>query len=832
MSDNKKHLNIYLSNLLDNDDGIPVVNIQGEGESKIIETPDELPILPLKNTVLFPGVLLPISVSRNKSLKLIQDAYKGNRLIGTVSQKQLDVSDPSETDIHQVGTVAHILKVLRMPDNTTTVVIQGLKRFEITEFTSKKPYFRAKIKTKEDLLPNGQDEKFVALIESIREYTLSIIQLSYNAPPDIAFAIKNIENGKFLINFVSSNSDFKIPEKQKILEIDNLEEKAQLLLEYLSVEIKKLQVKDDIQSKAATEMNKQQREYFLNQQLKMIKDELGDNKVNKELEELKKKAKKKKWTKEVSETFHKELERLERLHTASPEYSNQLDYLQTLLELPWNEYSKDSFDLKRAENVLNDDHYGLDKVKDRILEHLAVLKLKGDMKSPIICLLGPPGVGKTSLGKSIAKALNRKYVRMSLGGLHDESEIRGHRKTYIGAMPGRIIQSLKKVKTSNPVFILDEIDKIGNDFRGDPSHALLEVLDPEQNNTFYDNYLELEYDLSKVMFVATANSLSPINAALRDRMEIINISGYILEEKIEIAKRHLINKQLENHGVKKTQLKFSNDVIERIIDDYTRESGVRQLDKKIAKVVRSIARKIGFEEEYKPNLSLDDLREILGPKEYIKGRYEGNKYAGVVTGLAWTAAGGDILMIESSLSRGNGRLTLTGNLGEVMKESAMISLEYVKAHAESLNIDPTYFNNWNLHIHVPEGAIPKDGPSAGITMTTSIVSAFTQRKVKPNLAMTGETTLRGRVLPVGGIKEKILAAKRAGIKELILCKDNEKDVSQINELYISGLQFHYVEDVLEVINFALLDEKVDNPKTLELQQAIPSTDDAKDLKEK
>lgn len=815
MLDNEKNPNIFLSSP-EEEDTFPVIDLEGNQQGEMPDIPDELPILSLKNTVLFPGVLLPIAVNREKSLQLINDAYKGNKLIGTLGQKDLSIADPAEKDLYKAGTVAQILKVLKMPDDTTTVVIQGIRRFDIEEFTIAEPYYKAKIALRNDNIILPENEEFDALVESIREYTLSIIQLSFNVPPDIQFAIKNIEDQRFLLNFICSNSDIDIDNKQELLENDNIEERAQQLLEHLSVEIKKLQVKDDIQSRVTTEMDKQQREYFLTQQLKTIKDELGVDKTNKEVEELKAKSKGKKWGKEVAETFEKELERLNRLHTASPEYSNQVDYLQTLLELPWNEYSEDKFDLKRAEKVLDQDHFGLEKVKERILEHLAVLKLKGDMKSPIICLLGPPGVGKTSLGKSIARALNRKYVRMSLGGLHDESEIRGHRKTYIGAMPGRIIQNLKKVKTSNPVFILDEIDKIGNDFRGDPSHALLEVLDPEQNNSFYDNYLELEYDLSRVMFVATANSLAPINPALRDRMEIINISGYILEEKIEIAKRHLIKKQLKNHGVKTSQLKFSKTVIEKLIDDYTRESGVRQLDKKIAKVVRNIAKKIGFEQEYKPAITRNDLLDILGPKEYIKGKYQGNKYAGVVTGLAWTAAGGEILLIESSLSKGSGRLTLTGNLGEVMKESAMIALEYVKSNADYLNIDSGLFNEWNLHIHVPEGAIPKDGPSAGITMTTSIISAFTQRKVKSGLAMTGEITLRGRVLPVGGIKEKILAAKRAGIKEIILCTDNEKDVSQIKDIYLKGLTFHYVEDIKEVLEISLLKQKVDNPKNLKL----------------
>ncbi len=797
--------------MLDDDaEFIPIVADDTDDSMSKTELPETLPILPLRNTVLFPGVVIPITVGRDKSIKLIRDTYKKDKLIGTVSQKDASIEDPETKDLNTMGTVAQIVKILEMPDDTTSVIIQGVKRFEIDEIVSTEPYFTAKVKELHEIKPEKEDKEFQALVGSLKDLSLKVIKLSNNIPAEAAFAIKNIGNPSFLINFICSNSDVEPKEKQELLEIDDLKIRATKLLVYLTKEVQMLELKNDIQTKVKVELDQQQREYLLNQQIKTIQEELGGNPVDKEIEEFKKKSKEKKWTNEVKDIFNKELEKLQRLNPAAGEYSVQLNYLQVLLDLPWGDYTKDNFDLKRAQKVLDRDHYGLEKVKDRILEHLAVLKLKGDLKSPIICLYGPPGVGKTSLGKSIASSLDRKYVRMSLGGLHDEAEIRGHRKTYIGAMPGRIIQNIKKAKSSNPVFILDEIDKVGNDFKGDPSSALLEVLDPEQNNAFYDNYLELEYDLSKVMFIATANNVQSINPALRDRMEMINISGYIIEEKIEIAKRHLILKQLENHGVDKANVNMPKKIIESIVENYTRESGVRELDKKIAKVIRKIAKKIGFDEEYEKTISLDGLKDLLGPAEYTKDKYEGNEFAGVVTGLAWTSVGGDILFIETSLSKGKGKLTLTGNLGDVMKESAVIALEYLKAHSAELGLNIDIFEKWNVHVHVPEGAIPKDGPSAGITMVTSLLSAFTQQKIKKNLAMTGEITLRGKVLPVGGIKEKILAAKRASIKDIILSADNQKDVEQIGDIYLKGVTFHYVKTIMDVVKIALLKQKVPN----------------------
>ena len=808
---------IIFSGLMnDNSDFLPIISDGNDEQVDSSDIPEILPILPLKNTVLFSGVIVPISVGRKKSLKLIKSVYKKDRLIGILTQKDAKLDEPKADDLYQVGTLAQIIKVLEMPDNSTTVIIQGLKRFRIDEFVKEKPYFHAKVSELTDVLPPENDNEFEALIGSLTDISIRIIELSSHIPQEAIFALKNIENPRFLINFICSNSDIPPIEKQNLLEIDDLKQRAVLLLEHLSKEVQKLELKDDIQSRVKLDMDQQQKEYFLHQQMKAIQNELGDDPVDIEVEELRKKAKKKKWSKEVEEIFNKEINKLQRTHSASPEYGNNINYLQTLVELPWNEYTKDNFDLKRAQNILDKDHFGLDKVKERILEHLAVLKLKGDLKAPIICLLGPPGVGKTSLGKSIAKALDRKFARISLGGLHDESEIRGHRKTYIGAMPGRIIQSIKKVKSSNPVFILDEIDKVGNDFRGDPSSALLEVLDPEQNNTFYDNYLELEFDLSKVMFIATANSPGLINPALRDRMEIIDISGYLVEEKVEIAKKHLLPKQLKEHGLNKSHLSLSKKILEKIIEDYTRESGVRQLDKELANVVRKIAKKIAFEEDHKARVSEADLISMLGRQKFSKSTYQGNEYAGLVTGLAWTAVGGQILMIETSLSRGNGKLTLTGNLGNVMKESAVIALEYIKSHNEELGIPNDIFDNWNIHLHVPEGAIPKDGPSAGITMATSMASAFTQKKIKKSIAMTGEITLRGKVLPVGGIKEKILAAKRANINEIILSAENEKDILDIKEIYLSGLKFHYVEDIIDVLNIALLKQKIKQAKDLKV----------------
>jgi ATP-dependent Lon protease len=815
--DSKKQ--IIISGMMDVDsDFIPILS---DGDNESIddkEMPDELPILPLKNTVLFSGIIVPISVGRKKSLKLIKSVYKKSKIIGILTQKDSKIDDPKPEDLYRVGTLAQIIKVLEMPDGSTTVVIQGFKRFFVTEFTKEKPYLHARVVEMPDIFPPENDAEFEAITASLKDLSIRIIELSTHIPQEAVFALKNIENPRFLINFICSNSDIPAKDKQKLLETDNLKVRAENLLQYLSVEVQKLELKDNIQNKVKSDIEQQQKEYFLHQQMKAIQNELGTDPVDLQIEELRKKAEGKKWSKEVAEVFEKEIVKLQRTNPASPEYGNNITYLQTLVDLPWNEYTKDNFDLKRAQKILDKDHFGLDQVKERILEHLAVLKLKGDLKAPIICLLGPPGVGKTSLGKSIATALNRKFARISLGGLHDESEIRGHRKTYIGAMPGRIIQSIKKAKSSNPVFILDEIDKVGTDFRGDPSSALLEVLDPEQNSTFYDNYLELEYDLSKVMFIATANYLGNISPALRDRMEIIDISGYLLEEKVEIAKRHLLPKQLKEHGLKKTQLSLSKNVLEKVIEHYTRESGVRQLDKQLAKLARKIAKKIAFEEKYNPKLKIQDLQELLGTPKFTKRTYQGNEYAGVVTGLAWTAVGGEILLIETSLSRGKGNLTLTGNLGNVMKESAVIALEYIKAHIEQLGIPAEVFDNWNIHLHVPEGAIPKDGPSAGITMATSMASALTQRKIKKNIAMTGEITLRGKVLPVGGIKEKILAAKRVGITEIILSKENEKDILDIKEVYISGLKFHYVDDIMDVLDIALLKQKVKNPKNLKVEK--------------
>lgn len=799
---------------------IPLISDEDEEDVKNVEIPDELPILPLKNTVLFPGVVIPITVGRDKSLSLVKEVYAGNKILGALSQKDPEIDEPDKKDLNSVGTVAQVIKILEMPDGSTSVIIQGKRRFELEEVTHTNPYFKAKVKSLEDLRPKKSDQEFIALTHTLKDISLKIIKLSSNIPQEASFAVKNIESSEFLINFICANSNVEIKEKQKLLEISDLKVRSTRLLELLSKEVQMLELKEDIHTKVRLELDRQQREYMLHQQMKTIQDELGGNPVDQEIEELKKNAGKKKWNDQVKNVFEKEVEKLQRMNPAVAEYSVQMNYLQVLLDLPWNEFSKDNFDLKRAERILDKDHYGLEKVKDRILEHLAVLKLKGDMKSPIICLYGPPGVGKTSLGKSVAKALGRSYIRISLGGMHDEAEVRGHRKTYIGAMPGRIIQSIKKAKFSNPVFILDEIDKVGNDFRGDPSSALLEVLDPEQNSTFQDNYIEVEYDLSNVLFIATANTVNTISPALRDRMEMIDISGYIVEEKIEIARKHLIPKQLNNHGLKRKDLVFSKRVIERIVEDHTRESGVRELDKKIAKVIRSIAKKIVFGTAFQSKLTIDDIRELLGAPGYLKDVYAGNDFAGVVTGLAWTPVGGQILMVETSLTVGKGKLTLTGNLGDVMKESAVIALEYLKAHSELLNLPSDVFDQWNIHIHVPEGAIPKDGPSAGIAMINSIASAFTQQKVKKLLAMTGEITLRGKVLPVGGIKEKILAAKRANIKEIILSSENKKDIEEIKDIYIKGLTFHFVDEIMEALNIALLKEKVKNPKQIVLPVAV------------
>ena len=816
MKKNNFELTDYeLSGILDDDsDFIPLLTPEDEEVMNTENFPDALPILPLRNTVLFPGVVIPITVGRDKSIRLIKDAYKGDRIVGAVAQKNVSVEDPTFEDLNKVGTVANILKMLRMPDGSTTVIIQGKRRFELKEMTQSEPYFRATVAPFSDLKPVPKDKEFAALISSLKDLATQIIQQSPNIPTEAAFAIKNIESPAFLVNFISSNMNVDVEKKQQMLEIAGLTDRATTVLEHLTKELQMLELKNQIQSKVKTDIDKQQREYFLNQQLKTIQDELGGNTMDKEINDMKEKAKKKKWSATVKASFEKEIERLQRMNPAAAEYSVILNYLDTLLEIPWNEYTKDNFDLKHAQTILDSDHFGLEKVKTRIMEHLAVLKLKKDMKSPILCFFGPPGVGKTSLGKSIAKALGRKYVRMSLGGLRDEAEIRGHRKTYIGAMPGRIIQSIKKAKSSNPVFVLDEIDKLGSDYHGDPSSALLEVLDPEQNNAFYDNYLELDYDLSNVLFIATANNLASIQPALRDRMEIIDITGYTVEEKIEIAHKHLVPKQLTLHGLKKTHAKFTNEIVEHIIEEYTAESGVRTLERKIATMVRGVAKSVALEEAYNKTLTKEDLVRILGAPIYRRDRFLDNSYPGVVTGLAWTSFGGDILFIETSLHAGKGKLTLTGNLGEVMKESAVIALAYLQAHAKDLDINPKVFDHFDIHLHVPEGATPKDGPSAGITMLTALASAFTQRLVKSKLAMTGEITLRGKVLPVGGIKEKILAAKRAGITEIILCEDNRKDIEEIKADYLKGMKFHYVVEMMDVLKVAMTKEKPKYPLDL------------------
>lgn len=797
----------------------PLMSQEDEEEMNNEETPETLSILPLRNTVLFPGVVIPITIGRDKSIKLVKDAYKGDRVIGVVSQRDVSIEDPSLEQLNEIGTVALIIKMLQMPDGNTTVIIQGKQRFRLKEQVQSEPYIKATIEKFEEIKPKVNAE-FKAIMANIKDMAMQIIQLAPNIPSEAAIAIKNIESPSFLINFISSNMNADVATKQQMLEVANLRERAKMVMEHLTQELQMLELRNQIQSKVRTDLDKQQREYFLNQQLKTIQEELGGNSPDLEMENLRERAKKKKWSKEVAEHFQKELDKMGRMNPAAADYSVQINYLELLLDLPWNEFTKDNFDLKRAQKILDKDHYGLEKVKKRIIEYLAVLKLKHNMKAPILCLVGPPGVGKTSLGKSIAKSLGRKYVRMALGGIRDEAEIRGHRKTYIGAMPGRIIQSLKKAGASNPVFVLDEIDKVGNDFRGDPSSALLEVLDPEQNNSFYDHYVEVDYDLSNVMFIATANSLSSIHPALLDRMEIIEVNGYTIEEKIEITKRHLLPKQREQHGIQAKDISLKSAVIEKVIEEYTRESGVRGLEKKIGSLVRGVATKIAMEEKYDPAVSKNDVEKILGAPIFDKDLYEGNEVAGVVTGLAWTSVGGDILFIEASLSPGKGKLSLTGNLGEVMKESAAIAMAYLKSNAAKFNIDHRLFDHWDVHIHVPAGATPKDGPSAGVTMLTALTSAFTQRKVKPHLAMTGEITLRGKVLPVGGIKEKILAAKRANIKEIILCKSNEKDILEIKEDYIKDLKFHYVREMKELIDIALIKDKVKNPLDLSIKEGI------------
>ncbi|MCH1558338.1 MAG: endopeptidase La [Flavobacteriaceae bacterium] len=802
-----------LQNIDEDSDLIPLMTSDDEEAISKESLPDTLPILPLKNTVMFPGVVIPITASRDKSIKLIKDSNKKDKLIGVVSQIDSKVQSPTLSDIHPTGTVAKILRVLKMPDGNVTVIIQGKKRFSIEQITSEDPYITARIKEIQELKPEKNDKEFSATIESIKDIALKIIDENPNIPSEASFAIKNIQSDSFLVNFVCSNMNLSVEEKYKILNTSDLNKRALMCLKQMNVELQRLSLKNDIQSRVRSDLDQQQREYFLHQQLKTIQEELGGVSYDEEISEMRVKSKKKKWSKDIGNHFKKELSKLQRMNPQVAEYSIQRNYLDIYLELPWNEYSKDNFDLKRAQRVLDRDHYGLKDVKKRIIEYIAVLKLRNDMKSPILCLNGPPGVGKTSLGKSIAEALGREYVRVSLGGLRDESEIRGHRKTYIGAMPGRIIQSLKKAKTSNPVFVLDEIDKLSTGNQGDPSSAMLEVLDPEQNTSFYDNFLESGFDLSKVMFIATSNNIANVQPALRDRMEIVQVSGYTVEEKYQIAKKHLIPKQIKDHGLENNIIKINKKSVEKIVEGYTRESGVRGLEKQISKIVRNTAKSIAMYEAYSKNISLEDINEILGVS-ITKEKYENNDIAGVVTGLAWTQFGGDILFIESALSRGKGNLSITGNLGKVMKESATIALEYIKSNANELSIDVDLLTKHNIHIHVPEGATPKDGPSAGITMLTSLVSLLTQKRVKSKLAMTGEITLRGKVLPVGGIKEKILAAKRAKITSIILCEENRKNIEEIDQTYLKGLTFHYVSSMKEVLEIAITNKKVKNFKKL------------------
>jgi ATP-dependent Lon protease len=806
--------NLSLQELDTDAELIPLMTPEDEEEMNNEVLPESISILPLRNMVLFPGVVIPITAGRDKSIKLINDANANNKIIGVVAQKDESVEDPTAADIHTVGTVARILRVLKMPDGNTTIILQGKKRFEIDAVTEEEPYLKATIKEFDEKRPEIKDAEFSTIIESVKDLAIQIIKESPNIPTEATFAIKNIESDSFLVNFVSSNMNLSVKEKQDLLAISNLKERALETLRFMNLELQKLELKNDIQSKVRFDLDQQQREYFLHQQMKTIQEELGGVSHDQEIDDIRAKARVKKWDDKTKQQFDKELSKLQRMNPQAPDYGTQRNYLELLIDLPWNEFSKDNFDLKRAEKILNRDHYGLEDVKKRIIEHLAVLKLRNDMKSPILCLYGPPGVGKTSIGKSVAEALGREYIRISLGGLRDEAEIRGHRKTYIGAMPGRIIQSLKKAGTSNPVFVLDEIDKLSVSNQGDPSSALLEVLDPEQNSAFYDNFLELGFDLSKIMFIATSNNLTTIQPALRDRMEIINMTGYTIEEKVEIAKKHLVPKQIKEHGLTSKNIIIGKKPIEKIVTGYTRESGVRGLEKQIAKVVRNCAKSIAMEEEYNVKVTEDDVIKILGAPKMERDKYENNDVAGVVTGLAWTSVGGDILFIESLLSKGKGHLTMTGNLGTVMKESATIALEYIKSNAEMLGISQDVISNYNVHVHVPEGATPKDGPSAGVAMLTSLVSSFTQKKIKKHLAMTGEITLRGRVLPVGGIKEKILAAKRANIKEIILCIENKRDVDEIKQEYLDGVTFHYVREMSEVLKFAITDETAKNAKIL------------------
>ena len=802
-----------LQNIDEDSDLIPLMTSDDEEAISKESLPESLPILPLKNTVMFPGVVIPITASRDKSIKLIKDSNTKSKLIGVVYQKDSKVQNPSLNDIQSTGTVAKILRVLQMPDGNVTVIIQGKKRFSIEKVTMEEPYITAEVKEIKEIKPLKTNKEFIATIESIKDIALQIIEESPNIPSEASFAIKNIQSDSFLVNFVCSNMNLSVQEKYEILKTSDLQKRALTCLKHMNIELQRLSLKNDIQSKVRSDLDQQQREYFLHQQLKTIQEELGGVSYDEEINEMRFKSNKKKWNKEIGDHFSKELSKLQRMNPQVAEYSIQRNYLDLYLDLPWNEFSTDNFDLKRAQKILDRDHYGLKEVKKRIIEHIAVLKLRNDMKSPILCFNGPPGVGKTSLGKSIAEALGREYVRISLGGLRDESEIRGHRKTYIGAMPGRIIQSLKKANTSNPVFVLDEIDKLSVGNQGDPSSAMLEVLDPEQNTSFYDNFVETGFDLSKVMFIATANNISNVQPALRDRMEIVNVSGYTIEEKSQIAKKHLLPKQIVDHGLEKNIIKINKLALEKIIEGYTRESGVRGLEKQIAKIIRYVAKSIAMNEEFIKDISVEVLQEILGIS-ISKDKYENNNVAGVVTGLAWTQFGGDILFIESALSKGKGNLTITGNLGKVMKESATIALEYIKSNSDELEINIDKLSKYNLHIHVPEGATPKDGPSAGITMLTSLVSLLTQKKVKNQLAMTGEITLRGKVLPVGGIKEKILAAKRARIKEIILSIENKKNILDIDKSYLKGLKFHYVSNMNEVIDLAITKQKVQNHKIL------------------
>lgn len=791
-----------------NENFVPIMVDGDESSLENIVIDSELPILPLRNTILFPGVILPVTIGRESSLELIKEASnKENFHFGAVTQLDEKVEDPVFDDLYKIGTVAEIVKVFEMPNNMTTVILQGRKRFKLDEITVEKPYRKAKVTLLDDVKLKEDSVKTTALITAIRETAAKIIKLSPQYAQEATFAVNNIEHPVFLINFICTHSGLSAQERQMLLEIDNLQKRAEVLLNKMVKELQMLEIKDDIQNKAQFDMSRKQRQYFLHQQMRLIQDELGGDPVEEDIKNIKKAGAKKKWNKVTDKVFKKEVKKLQRMNPSSPDYSIQLNYLQEFVALPWEVYTKDQFDLKNAEKILNRDHYGLEKIKERIIEHLAVLKLKGDLKAPILCLYGPPGVGKTSLGKSVAESMGRKYIRMSLGGLHDEAEIRGHRRTYIGAMPGRILRNIKKAGSSNPVFILDEIDKIGQDHRGDPSSALLEVLDPEQNNTFHDNYLDVDYDLSKVMFIATANQLEVIPRPLRDRMELINITGYIVDEKLQIAKRHLIPKQLKEHGLKKEDVVISDEVLLRVVEEYTWESGVRGLEKKIAKIMRKAAVDIAKKVAKKAEIASSELENILGIPIYEKEMYQGNEYAGVVTGLAWTALGGTILQVEASVSEGKGDLTLTGNLGKVMKESAMLALEYLRSNAGILNLKSTDFDNLRLHLHLPEGAVPKDGPSAGVTLTTAIASALTKRKVRNRIAMTGEITLKGKVLPVGGIKEKILAAKRAGIKDILLSEKNKKDIQDINKMYLKGVTFHYMKTVEELLDFSLLKAK-------------------------